>query len=532
MKLLLALLFTCLYASEFIPKEFAPPPNTKPKDVPPPLTELAEKEGFSAHLAYTNKLNSDVQNVQKQDINEAAGIVNGVKDLLKKTAAKALTANKRATLEAEKVENDDGNTAAAGIYMEDKIKKVKADAAKATDALDIVKADADAKVQQAQKDVLAKNEIIQSKNQEIDGLNTRLKEEADRQNAICEEKLESQSKAKDEQMEQAVQLKQSEITTANEAKAKAEEAVEEAKRKCGEDMEQQKTANDNALASKDQQMESLKQDIKNKEETISEKDNEKAQAVTEAQQQCDREKEEVRAASKEQCDVQVQKVDDSLKASQRDVEDLNQKIIDVEERVTNEKNTAVEEVTAKLDSLKEACTVEIRQAKKEVNDEGEKRLAAQKAADQLKLKKQQELTAKCLSDSQVNMANKEKQCKDQSGKLTDQIKAKNDELTSLDTAMRDLKNKYTQLAQSVKDQIMAQRRIRAQTAATLQTPPDLLEEMVAAPAMADSVLNISSTALAVYTSLILSALFLCGLIYKLRGHLVKHKNYSAVLADA
>merc|ERR1719498_2192900 len=98
--------------------------------------------------------------------------------------------------------------------------------------------------------------------------------------------------------------------------------------------------------------------------------------------------------------------------------------------------------------------------------------------------------------------------------------------------MRDLKNKYTQLAQSVKDQIMAQRRIRQQTAATLQTPPDLLEEMVAAPAMAGSVLNISSTALAVYTSLILSALFLCGLIYKLRGHLAKHKNYSAVMVAA
>jgi len=446
-------------------------------------------------------------------------------------------------LEAEKVDNDDGNTAAAGIYMEDKIKKVKSDAAKATDALDIVKADADAKVQQAQKDVLAKNEIIQSKNQEIDGLNTRLKEEADRQNAICEEKLESQSKAKDEQMEQAVQLKQSEITTANEGKSKAEEAVEEAKRKCSEDMEQQKTANDNALSSKDQQMETLKQDIKNKEETISEKDNEKAQAVTESQQQCDRDKEEVRSAAKEQCDVQVQKVDDSLKASQRDVEDLNQKIIDVEERVTNEKNQAVEEVTAKLDSLKEACTVEIRQAKKEVSDEGEKRLTAQKQADQLKLKKQQELTAKCLSDSQVNMANKEKQCKDQRDVLRQELADVVDKLAEKKSKYRALQNRLESLQQTVKDQTeQAQKAAAAADTAMKLAPVDvsegsassalqsLLEEEVATPVSTQ--LRISSTALAVYTSLILSALFLCGLIYKLRGHLVKHKNYSAVLADA
>jgi len=277
-------------------------------------------------------------------------------------------------------------------------------------------------------------------------------------------------------------------------------------------------------------MESLKQDIKNKEETISQKDEEKTQAVTEAQQQCDREKEEVRAQGKEACDVQVQKVDDSLKDSQREVEDLNQKIIDVENRVTKEKDDAVQEVTAKLDSLKEACTQEIRQAKKEVNEEGEKRLAAQKEADRLKLKKQQELTAKCLSDSQINMANKETQCKAQSEKLNGEIKSMNQQMTDMNAAMRDLKNKYTQLAQSVKDQIMAQRRIRAQTASSLTNPDELLEEMVAAPT-AQSALRVSSTALAVYTSLILSALFLCGLIYKLRGHLVKHKNYSAVLAE-
>merc|ERR1712156_285223 len=111
------------------------------------------------------------------------------------------------------------------------------------------------------------------------------------------------------------------------------------------------------------------------EEVISQKDEERAQAVTEAQQQCDREKTEVREQAKNQCDVQVQKVDDSLKDSQREVEDLNQKIIDVEARVTKEKDTAVAELSGQLDSMKQACVEEVRQAKKTSSEEGDKELA-------------------------------------------------------------------------------------------------------------------------------------------------------------
>jgi len=535
----LVLFITALFASEFIPSEYAPPPNTRPKDVPPPLTELAEREGMSQHKAKTEKLDRDVLAIQDKDKVQAAGIVSGVKDLLKKTAAKAITTNKRKSLEAQKVVNDASNTAFAGVYLEDKIKKVKASEKKAIGDLDVVRAEADAKVVQAQKDVIAKNEVIQSKNTEIDGLNARLKEEADRQEGICQEKLEAQSKSKDEQMAQAIQLKQNEVQGANDAKAKAEEAVEEAKRKCGEDMDNQKTANDNALASKDSQMESLKQDIKNKEEVINQKDEERAQAVTEAQQQCDREKTEVREQAKNQCDVQVQKVDDSLKDSQREVEDLNQKIIDVEARVTKEKDTAVAELSGQLDSMKQACVEEVRQAKKATSDEGDKRLAAQKLADREKLKAQQALTKKCLSDSNVNMANKEQQCRSQRDTLRQELAELTDNLAKRKSRYRILQNKLEMLQQTVKDQTeQAQKAAQAADSAMKLAPVDvkdatlqsLLEEEVATPV--NTQLRISSAALAVYSSLILSALFLCGLIYKLRGHLVKHKNYSAVLADA
>merc|ERR1712156_973515 len=164
------------------------------------------------------------------------------------------------------------------------------------------------------------------------------------------------------------------------------------------------------------------------EEVISQKDEERAQAVTEAQQQCDREKTEVREQAKNQCDVQVQKVDDSLKDSQREVEDLNQKIIDVEARVTKEKDTAVAELSGQLDSMKQACVEEVRQAKKTSSEEGDKRLAAQKLADREKLKAQQELTKKCLSDSNVNMANKEQQCRKQADEINGKIKEKTDNL--------------------------------------------------------------------------------------------------------
>merc|ERR1711972_1214370 len=98
--------------------------------------------------------------------------------------------------------------------MEDKIKKVKSDASQARDALDVVKADADAKVEQAQKDVIAKNDIINSKNTEINQLNDRLKDEADRQSQICETKLQEQSKAKDDQCSTQITLKQDEINNA------------------------------------------------------------------------------------------------------------------------------------------------------------------------------------------------------------------------------------------------------------------------------------------------------------------------------
>merc|ERR1719204_2221755 len=101
--------------------------------------------------------------------------------------------------------------------------------------------------------------------------------------------------------------------------------------------------------------------------------------------------------------------------------------------------------------MKQACVEEVRQAKKAASEEGDKRLAAQKLADREKLKAQQELTKKCLSDSNVNMANKEQQCRKQADEINAQIKEKNDELISLNAGVRDLKNKYTHLAQSVRD---------------------------------------------------------------------------------
>jgi chromosome segregation ATPase len=251
--------------------------------------------------------------------------------------------------------------------------------------------------------------------------------------------------------------------------------------------------------------------------------------VQEAQQQCDTQKEEVKVQQQQACNVQVEKIDASLKDAQREVEDANAKVVAIETRVTKEKDDAIADAQNKLDSLKEACTQEVRTAKQEANQEGEDRLNKAKAAAREKLQDQTALTAKCLEDSRVNAANKEAACKKQEDDLNKQIFAKGDEYAALNGQYLELRNQYAQLAQQVKDQIMAAKAAREQSAAALQIP----EAEVASPALlATSVLNSSSTALCVYTSLILSALFLCGLIFKLRGHLAKHKNYSAVMADA
>jgi len=522
------LLIVSLFASEFIPKEFAPPPNTKPKDIPPPLTELAEKEGFSAHLAYTNKLNNDVKNIQAQDIQEAGDIVTGVQSLLKKTAAKAITANTRAQLEAEKVENDDGNTAAAGIYMEDKIKKVKADAATARDALDIVKQDADAKVAQAQKDVIAKNEIITQKSTEIDQLNDRLKQEGDRQQKMCDEKLETQSKAKDDQCASQVALKQDEVNSANQAKQQAEAGVEEAKAKCQSDLAAQKEASDQVVAQKEQQMESMKQDIANKDAVIAQKDTEKDDAVTKAQSDCAQEKEAVRAQTQQACEVEKSKLQAQVEAANADKEKANKEIAAVEARLTDEKDKAVADLQGQLTECNEAKSNEVRDAKAATNEECDKRLDALKQADAATLQTQRGLTSQALKDSKENMARKEEQCRSQEETIKGQIESKKKERDDMKVNLQNLRLAYNKLHSTVTAQLELSQKAQAANDNAI-AGINTLEESVAAPL---SQLKTNYSALAVYISLICSALFLSGLIFKLRGQAVKHQNYSAVLTDA
>jgi len=531
MKLITLSLFALtLFASEFVPKEFAPPPNTKPKDIPPPLTELAEKEGFSAHLAYTNKLNSDVKNIQQQDITEASNIVKGVQDLLKKTAQKAITSNTRAKLEAEKVDNDDGNHAAAGIYMEDKIKKVKSDAAQARDALDVVKADADARVEQAQKDVIAKNDIINSKNGEINQLNDRLKDEADRQSQICETKLTEQSKAKDDQCQTQITLKQDEINSAKEEQQKAEAAVEEAKQKCATDAEAQKEANDQVIAQKEQQMESLKTDISNKESIIAKKDEDRAAAVKAAQEQCESEKGDVRTQEQGACNTEKSKLESQVETAKAAEKKAKEEIVEVENREKEAKNKAIAELQAQLEAASDATINEVRKAKDELNKVCDQRLADLKATDAEALAKQRALTTQALTDSKTNMAKKEEQCQANDNTIKEKIEAKKQTRDNMKAAIAALRLKYNKLKSTVTAQLTLSRKAQEANNAAISNfqAPTTLEEAVAAPAS----LKTSYSAMAVYLSLICSALILFVLIFKLRGQAVKHKNYSVVLTNA
>merc|ERR1719493_521978 len=96
-------------------------------------------------------------------------------------------------------------------------------------------------------------------------------------------------------------------------------------------------------------------------------------------------------------------------------------------------------------------------------------------------------------------------------------------------ALAALRLQYNKLQSTVSAQLMLSRKAQEANNQAIANYPNTLEEEVAAPV---SALKTSYSAMAVYISLICSALILSVLIFKLRGQAVKHKNYSVVLTNA
>merc|ERR1719499_1543034 len=161
------------------------------------------------HKEYTKKLNDKVIELENEDVKQGNAFV--------KTRDKA----------KEKVANDERNHVASGIFMNAEIKKAINDRKKFQEVAETAEARAQVKVQQAQNDVTAKNEVIAGKDKDINRLEEQVKAEEARAEHECSARIGRQSEEYRKKEEQLTKIKDDEIAQAKEATRKAEDAAKD-----------------------------------------------------------------------------------------------------------------------------------------------------------------------------------------------------------------------------------------------------------------------------------------------------------------
>merc|ERR1719203_2123597 len=135
------------------------------------------------HKAYTAKLNKKVVTLENKDVAAGNALVKSLETSVVDAKKKLELAKETRDTAKEKVQNDERNHVAAGIFMHAEIKEATAQRKKYKEQADTAEARAQVKVKQAQADVSAKNEIISQKDDDIERLGKDLRGEQEKAQA-------------------------------------------------------------------------------------------------------------------------------------------------------------------------------------------------------------------------------------------------------------------------------------------------------------------------------------------------------------
>merc|ERR1719376_1139505 len=245
----------------------------------------------------------------------------------------------------EKFQNDKRNHVAAGIFMHAEIKEATSQKKKYKELAETAEARAQVKVNQAQADVAAKNEVIQTKDKDIERLNSEVKSAETKGAEVCDGRIGKMRREHDAKTEQLTKIKDDEIAAAKEATRKADEATQQERETCAEEAEAAKGRCSDEVNGVKEQVKSLQDSLKEKNEAIKDATNLSNKQIATAKDQCTEEKKGVQERAKEQCDVEIQ----AEKA----------KLTDIEQRLTKEKDDSLAKCDAEKDAIEKAARDEV-----------------------------------------------------------------------------------------------------------------------------------------------------------------------------
>jgi len=383
------------------------------------------------------------------------------------------------------------------------------------------------KVKQAQADVTAKNEIISQKDADIDRLGKEVKNEQTKAEAACDARIGKQRREYAEKEQQLTQIKDDEIKSAKDAAQKAEAATASERENCATEAEAAKGRCQQEVDSVKEQVTQLQGSIKEKNEAIKNAGEQCNEQVSAAKNACNDEKKGVLEQSRQACDVEVANEREKVKTADQNLIAEKKKLADIEKRLTQDKDDAIAKCEEQKDAIDRASRDAITKNQREERDTCDKQKKVLKAS----AKGIQDHLHQEIFQLRTDYKNAIKTMQETQAQ---ELKALRAQLRDAERKRDDFKDKFSNCNlkyKQVEQQLQQNLAVAKSASLNLNSNGVNLEEDVAS-AVGPQDMAVSSGAMVVYISLICSSLFLSGLVIKLRGDTIRHKNYNTVLTEA
>jgi len=524
---IIALLFAISYAQtvgseKFVPDEIPQPPSTQKEGVLPPLTQLAEKHGMKEHKDYTKKLDARVVKLEGDDVKAGNALVHSLETAVDDAKDKLELAKESRDSSKEKFQNDKRNHVAAGIFMHAEIQEAHSSKKKYKELAETAESRAQVKVNQAQADVSAKNEVIQTKDKDIERLNSEVKGAEAKGAEVCDSRVGKMRREHDAKTEQLTKIKDDEIASSKEATRKADEATQQERETCAEEAEAAKGRCTDEVSGVKEQVKSLQDSLKEKNEAIKGATEQCNKQIATAKDQCTEEKKGVQERAKEQCDVEIQAEKDKVSAAEQNLQAEKAKLADIEQRLTKEKDDSLAKCDGEKDAIEKAARDEVTKNQKAERGTCDKQ--------KKKLKKNHQTQSDHLNNEIGTLKGQYKNAiSTMQGTQSQELKALRDQLRQAERARDDFKDKFSNIQLKYKQ---VEQQLKQNLEVTKNTALNLNEKSMeadVASAIGPQDMAVSSSAFIAYASLLISATFLSGAVVKLRSDSSRTKNYNTVL---